>query len=388
MKPLLLTKSDPPPTYKETAGFTVQKSVDENGLPTVEATLAHLGLLEALYALKDEVAYTDGLFDIWDCRAHGTEESAAASQDIARKRLESLAAIREKRWTLYVARAVRRYEFWWTDVLKVMDKERAIDATSGRGLLSPLTTRKMAGDYAWFDQFTSPQKYDLGITNPTVWEWTPDMLPPLDIIMVWHTHMLNPRKYLEDCLRSGYRETWHAGMPWKAINSCIDDNFQYHLPSQAQERWDHSTFRPWDNIFEKPTRDTRCPKCMKVAHLPWTTTSRPPHDTTAWDMEDSGAGYGEPGLSYDCLNCKQNINHDSLRLGRFKLDARFLLAEDTPLKGTIVPGAKGLPSRKKSITGNSPISSPTNSSKAPCARACSLCVQPATTICLSAAKAA
>lgn len=29
----------------------------------------------------------------------------------------------------------------------------------------------------------------------------PQELPPLDVIMVWHTYLLNPRTYYEDCLR-------------------------------------------------------------------------------------------------------------------------------------------------------------------------------------------
>lgn len=41
---------------------------------------------------------------------------------------------------------------------------------------------------------------------------TVDMLPPLDIITVWHSFMLNPRVFLEDCLRHRKMGSWATGL--------------------------------------------------------------------------------------------------------------------------------------------------------------------------------
>jgi hypothetical protein len=85
--------------------------------PEVDICIAHLKLLEAFQSLKEEVGYTDGAFDLWDTRAPGTDESVAGDQLATKTRNEALSKIREKRWALYVARAVDRFESWWINIL-------------------------------------------------------------------------------------------------------------------------------------------------------------------------------------------------------------------------------------------------------------------------------
>lgn len=152
-----------------------------NGLPTPEETLGHLKLLEAFYALKDEVAYTDGAFGLFDCRAPGTEESVAGDQPATIKRLEALAQIREKRWALYVARAADRFESWWTKVLTPMDKAFCNSLGPSLGV-SRLRTSDLSNLQMWNKFVNEPalNKYvnDLG-WKPVKWVWTRDMLPPL-----------------------------------------------------------------------------------------------------------------------------------------------------------------------------------------------------------------
>jgi hypothetical protein len=128
-----------------------------SNFPTVDVALAHLKLLEAFYSLKDEVAYTDGLFGLYDNRAPGTEESVAGNDAAGRKRLETLAQIREKRWALYVARAVDRFEVWWIRVLCAREQGR-----------QPLRQSQMTG--VAFKNFPLD-----GIAQV----WTAEMLPPL-----------------------------------------------------------------------------------------------------------------------------------------------------------------------------------------------------------------
>lgn len=72
--------------------------------------LAHLKLLAAFEALKEDIGYADGLWEIFDSRA-ATPQGDAVEKDADPK--QALARLREKRWALYVARAVDRYEAWW-----------------------------------------------------------------------------------------------------------------------------------------------------------------------------------------------------------------------------------------------------------------------------------
>ena len=154
--------------------------------PTVETCLAHLKLLYAVQSLKDDVGYTDGLWNIWDSRADGadsdidtelpndslpTSTSVAVAADLNGSQGEKngvtsadlhkirLSKIREKRWALFVARAVDRYEAWWNVFPKTMLREADMSDKSGA-------------------------KYH-GFVNETAYlRWTQDMLPPLDVLMV------------------------------------------------------------------------------------------------------------------------------------------------------------------------------------------------------------
>ena len=41
----------------------------------------------------------------------------------------------------------------------------------------------------------------------------------VDVLMVWHAYMLNPRCFLEDCFRLGLMDFWMTGLPWALIVS-------------------------------------------------------------------------------------------------------------------------------------------------------------------------
>lgn len=69
----------------------------------------------------------------------------------------------EERWAVFLQRAVYRFEAWAVRVIGT--------AVENENSESGVHTLK------------------------------PDEYPPLDVMMVWHTYMLNPRTYYEDCLR-------------------------------------------------------------------------------------------------------------------------------------------------------------------------------------------
>lgn len=176
--------SHPPDAVDITAAFASLDISPTPHDPTIETCLAHLKLLYALQALKEDVGYTDGLWNIWDNRADGPDSdidtglpddrlppSAAAAPDLSGPKGEKqregpselqkirLSKIREKRWALFVARAVDRYESWWNVFPKTMLREA--DMTEGSGA-----------------------KYHNFVDETAYLRWTQGMLPPLDVLMV------------------------------------------------------------------------------------------------------------------------------------------------------------------------------------------------------------
>jgi hypothetical protein len=156
-----VTSGDQPPTYTaqddnaggpsaadlSSAFSSLQISDIPTALPTPETCLAHLKLLHTIQALKEDIGYTDGLFGVWDAKAEMSET-----------RDETLSKLREKRWALYIARAVERFETWWLKVLCPLDNSQRLECKS----IDP--------NNVLFVQFPSKG-------SPI--RWTMDMLPPL-----------------------------------------------------------------------------------------------------------------------------------------------------------------------------------------------------------------
>ena len=126
-------------------------------LPSADACLAHLRLLHTFEKLKTAVGYQDGLWDIWDSRA----ASAANPLDV-------LVKLREKRWALYVGRAVERYESWWRSFVPDM-------------LLEKDMIKQQSSDRTRYEGFTEGQPA----------EWAVDMLPPIGKRLYIHLSMAN-----------------------------------------------------------------------------------------------------------------------------------------------------------------------------------------------------
>jgi hypothetical protein len=119
---------------------------DAPEFPEPDYCLAHLKLLAAFNALKREVGYSDGLFGIEDSTCEKTEDRTAA-----------LASLKEKRWALFVARAVDRFQDWWLKVLVARENATRLTAKELEAIKET-------------NSFLKGAKVQL---------WTTDMLPPL-----------------------------------------------------------------------------------------------------------------------------------------------------------------------------------------------------------------
>lgn len=120
-----------------------------------DACLAQLKLLHAIQSMKEEVGYTDGLWNLWNDRGKWALDDLRADADWSMIRmLEKSNAktvtkaghsrIREKRWALFVARAVDRYEAWWKSLVdpEMLTEEDMEDPESYRYKRFP-TSRKL-----------------------------------------------------------------------------------------------------------------------------------------------------------------------------------------------------------------------------------------------------
>ena len=115
--------SPPPPAYSRddanlhvpdiTAAFS-NLNLKPSAKPTPDLCIAHLKLLEAFHQLREDVAFEDGLFGINDSFADAAESD--------QERAELLAKIREKRWQVYVTKASKRFEQWWTTCVEPKDE--------------------------------------------------------------------------------------------------------------------------------------------------------------------------------------------------------------------------------------------------------------------------
>lgn len=156
-----------------------------------------------------------------------------------------------------------------------------------------------------------------------------------DVIMVWHSFMLNPRCYLEDCLRYNKIRSWRSGFPWDAINSCIDNaTFEFTGTKQAQRLFAKDTGLSWDNLDDPLVAHIGCPKCKHQMSCPWTTSGS--HPTWYINGGERGDGFADRNFRLQCPSCEQIFDHDVLRACKFRTDVERLMLKDAPMPGTVL----------------------------------------------------
>lgn len=146
--PLPAQPVDGPTAEALSAAFSsLQLSDTPPSFPDTDTCLAHLKLLATFHALKEDVGYTDGLFNLWDAKC-----------ELMANREESLAKMREKRWVLFIARAVERFEDWWLQVLCNGEEAQRLECKEMRANVLKFTEFRVRG---------------------RVQHWTTSMLPPV-----------------------------------------------------------------------------------------------------------------------------------------------------------------------------------------------------------------
>jgi hypothetical protein len=147
--------------------------------------------------------------------------------------------------------------------------------------------------------------------------------------------MLNPRIYLEDCIRFTNHRQWRTIFPWQVIYDSID-NETFEYTGEDTLTFKRLTGHEWDPLEDKGLKMIRCPKCAVSLVVSWT---QPPPVSSREALEAYlvfDTGFAGSEFRQDCSSCHLTITHEKLRVGKFCSDADALIEWDQPLAGTIL----------------------------------------------------
>lgn len=168
--------------------------------------------------------------------------------------------------------------------------------------------------------------------------------------MVWHSYMLNPRAYLEDCIREGRMNLWATDIPWQAVAEVIDsDTFKYEPSPAACDLYTTNTGDAWDSLHGTETKTFNCPHCSARSTALWTSVgeTEPRQSKALLDAVKvwlvGGQGYTDPGFEVRCESCKMSVTRDALIVKRFMTDIINLQRADLCMPGTVLGPDAGLP---------------------------------------------
>ena len=169
--------------------------------------------------------------------------------------------------------------------------------------------------------------------------------------MVLHSHMLNPRDFLEDCIRAGKMSLWRTGFPLAQVNACIDNaTLEYSVSRSREAQFEFHTGVQWDNLKDPASTEVQCPRCDKITTVPWTKLGQ------GQDVKEAlknSTGLADRSFEAICKQCLFCFNHDRLRVAKFRRDLNDLLTNGRPMPGSIlningIPEGKSVLSKKKS----------------------------------------
>ncbi|KAG8850375.1 hypothetical protein FRB96_000439 [Tulasnella sp. 330] len=249
---------------------------------------AHLVLLGAFHRLREEVHTQKGQADF---------------------NLEP-----NESWAVFLQRAVHRFQLWVTRIIDIDDADDNPDQTVPK-------TRRLSSDEC----------------------------PPIDVIMVWHTYLLSPRTYFEDCLRM------HSGLEkmgsFPLLQMCSTIDVETLLPNPPGESRSTLFKSLTGESFDPPTRTTpedaitiHCPSCSKGISTPW--------------LSHGGNGYAQRGFSAICNidgGCHMQFDLETLGVRKFYEDMEKCMLDPTRnfLANTLVDHKRGvaIPQLAKELTG-------------------------------------
>ncbi|KAM0553390.1 hypothetical protein ACHAPJ_007404 [Fusarium lateritium] len=182
-------------------------------LPTVSECAAHLEFLETLYILRQKILVSKELDEVFQTQPK-REEKTGVQGDTKTLKDEDLWKRRQEKWPRFIEFAVMRF-------------------------------------LAWREE----------INRSNISEITNDNLPPLDVLMVWHSFLLNPKLFYNNCSEEAI---FSIKFPWKHIHEAINNaDWEFRLKPAAAANWEETLLVSPD-LFKKmvlwgrPSSDAHC----------------------------------------------------------------------------------------------------------------------------------
>ena len=320
------SSSSPPPEYAQappdydaenrlvppdvTAGFAKLNLNSANtDTPQVDRCVAHLKVLECFYRLRQTVGSKDGLFGIDNSIALG---KGLPSSD---QTPQVLAKLSEKRWAIYVSRAVDRFERWYESLLPSL-------RYSAKQVYCVILARSKLHSFSL--RITCLQRMYLWCGTPT-------------------------------CSIRGH--TLKIASEWVECN-CGILAFHGRPPSTVStRRLSHS--KPGTKLRKtsqtppactgtSSTTFVQCPACFKTIKCAYTTApeiaslrigSYSTWDSLSLHVDDllsSGTGFCDRQFVTVCPHCATDVTHDRLKVAKFCCDLQRLAAEDLLMGSTLL----------------------------------------------------
>ncbi|KAI0311521.1 hypothetical protein OF83DRAFT_1150577 [Amylostereum chailletii] len=184
----------------------------------------------------------------------------------------------------------------------------------------PYAVRGLEGErrWTWFVALAVErfERWIACISSAKLDAWCVDGAPPLDVWMVWHSYLLNPKCYAEDCDRVAALHPLaalhqsHPNFFFAALEQLGDPTvLTSDASSQRRSAWERGTRTPFDPLdaMEVLTHQTlNCPRCNTTVE--------------ALYINAKGTGYAQQGFTYVCPQDAFSFNKETLAVARFVKD--------------------------------------------------------------------
>ncbi|KAH8804126.1 hypothetical protein DL96DRAFT_1822810 [Flagelloscypha sp. PMI_526] len=167
----------------------------------------------------------------------------------------------------------------------------------------PNGTDHVASSAAQFEAWCS------SLTEEDVNSFDEESLPPIDVLMVWHSYMLNPGNYSEDCLRVPICKYLRPLSPlFTKILPKLPDVLDHTVSSSRKDNWDDSCsdwpFDPLISAKEVQYKKFRCPApgCLNIISHEY--------------VREDGMGFLQQYFSSQCSSCNFTVDRQALVLRR------------------------------------------------------------------------
>ncbi|RHZ88179.1 hypothetical protein Glove_26g288 [Diversispora epigaea] len=148
--------------------------------------------------------------------------------------------------------------------------------------------------YLLWLNFLGSQNFDPGM----------ELIPPIDVCYIWHSHLLSPMRYYEDMLRIYDLPQKFPDFPLKRLyNIWVKNNG--HTDPESESIWVKNTGQPWV-LDPDDSSDFKmiCPWCKKTMQIPWENYVKLMRNIEAKEK----CPKCQVSLSVETLSCKRFID--------------------------------------------------------------------------------